>query len=89
MLFSTHETTHSHIHSSKAVLLRIILFLQFLFDPGGSNVAMKVVFHGPSASSGGRISQIPRTVKPAGATPHEKVSQGCGITVPTHMEVNK
>ena len=74
------------LHSSKAGLVGSDAFLQFFYNPGSSTLPRR---SRSSGSFGGKASQIPHAVEPAGAAPCAKVSQGAGVVLPTHLETIK
>ena len=50
-----------------------------LHDPGDTSVATKGIVPRSSSPSGGRTSEAPHAVKPAGAAPCKEVPQGPGL----------
>ena len=75
------------IHSSKVGLFKSDAFSLSLHDPDSFILSRKGVVPRPSNYSDGRTLGVRHAVEPAGAAPHKKVSQGCGITVPTCLEI--
>ena len=55
---------------------------KLLLDPSGSSVDMKRMIPRPSDSCGGRTSQAPHAVKPAGVAPCKEVLQEFRVAMP-------